>query len=1262
MVAMNAVKKSPQLLATLLAVAVLTADAQLVQHVPGKERVNESAKRKTEIAGNNVRTSVFNYLFSGRLGVGQGVAYEWPKNTKREYIALVALWIGGEVVDNDGNVIHIVDLPSYRSNPSNGANWNMLPIPGYFSTARPDGGIIAKSDVPSSWPDRWPDKLTDSLDPGWKGKWNGYFGKNQFSADQEMFYRVGDDNYNKYNYSPDTTDPARRGLGMIVDSRVMEWSQVSVQDVVFFIHEFKNDGTKPIRKVGTTIWLADLVGGDGDSQDDTPDFDLRLAVAFSFDKDGLSSNSAYQGAFVGAVATSFLETPGNAVDRIDNDGDSPENPQTGGGPAITTAMFDGEVSGDGIDNNHNGLIDEDSTFVSFGTQKAVTFANGIDDNANGEPSSPVITQVMIDSAAVDYWKDPVSGKTYHWNRWPPHPETDPAQRTADGKPIIQLINVQQADLGKKYKDNIDNDENLTDPHLQGYNNLPRITQGMIDTAALDPYKRYRVKGTNVILYNVTQSMLGKRYLNRDGLRDPNVDEFIDEMIDESRDDGVDNNYDWIPLTDDVGQDGAANSGDITHGEGDSKPTSGAGTPFPGEPRIDKTDIKEADQIGVTNVQYNRAGSVNFNTTADITYWSDYMTPGKFVDPAVIKASGPGDYDLYVSSGFFPLEPGQIERVSYSVVFGNAISSGDATTSGAKADALRKRVTAQLAYNENYQFAQVPIEPHVTAVAGDRKVTLYWDDLAEQSTDRFLEGLGADGNDFEGYRIYRSTDPAFEDARIITDAYGNPAPFLKPIAQFDLKDGIKGFSNIDYNGVKFYMGDDTGILHTWMDSTVQNGQKYYYAVRAYDKGYAPLDITPSESNLQINIDNQTGLVKEIGASVAIVVPEAPAAGYLPPEVTAIKLISGSTTGTVGYKIINPDSILNRTYRITFEDTVISGGGSAQDTFKTKNFTLADITALPAIDTLIRRSKALSDTIEQPLINGFRLVLLNEKSFGINPQKSRWSSASIYPYQFLQWRSGFVVGQQKPSDYKVVFGSAGTDTSTQYEISTGYSPPSIPVNFKIFNTSENKQIDFAFVELDPDSSGPGVFSAKYDPSRPGSTRSDIVVFLERNTQDSLIITWSFNVLFDSAKVAPKSGDTASIVLSKLFRASDVFEFSTRTQRVDQEAAKAELDKIKVVPNPYVAAATWEERNPFSTGRGPRSIHFNHLPQVCTIRIYTISGELVAVIEHNEQNGSVRNGTAEWNLLTRDNLAASYGVYIYHVDAPGIGDKIGKFAVIK
>jgi hypothetical protein len=129
--------------------------------------------------------------------------------------------------------------------------------------------------------------------------------------------------------------------------------------------------------------------------------------------------------------------------------------------------------------------------------------------------------------------------------------------------------------------------------------------------------------------------------------------------------------------------------------------------------------------------------------------------------------------------------------------------------------------------------------------------------------------------------------------------------------------------------------------------------------------------------------------------------------------------------------------------------------------------------------------------------------------------------------------------------------------------------------------------------------------------------------------------------------------------MFQANDIFEFSTQQQKIDVTQAKTDLDKIKVVPNPYIAAATWEPRNPYNTGRGSRSIHFNHLPQACTIRIYNIAGELVATLDHNSP---MMDGTEEWNLLTRDNLTVAYGVYIFQVDAPGVGVKIGKFAVIK
>ena len=82
----------------------------------------------------------------------------------------------------------------------------------------------------------------------------------------------------------------------------------------------------------------------------------------------------------------------------------------------------------------------------------------------------------------------------------------------------------------------------------------------------------------------------------------------------------------------------------------------------------------------------------------------------------------------------------------------------------------------------------------------------------------------------------------------------------------------------------------------------------------------------------------------------------------------------------------------------------------------------------------------------------------------------------------------------------------------------------------------------------------------------------------------------------------------------------------------------------------------------------LHFTHLPPKCTIRIFNIKGQLINTLEHDASGSGSQeqvpqyNGTLTWNMLSEDNLEISYGIYIYHVDAPGIGEKIGKFVVIK
>src|SRR5690606_38352900 len=161
-----------------------------------------------------------------------------------------------------------------------------------------------------------------------------------------------------------------------------------------------------------------------------------------------------------------------------------------------------------------------------------------------------------------------------------------------------------------------------------------------------------------------------------------------------------------------------------------------------------------------------------------------------------------------------------------------------------------------------------------------------------------------GNDFEGYRIYKSTDPAFTDSRTITDGFGNLI-FNRPIAQFDKVNGFSGFHPVDVNGVKFFLGDNTGLQRQFTDTDVINGRVYYYAVTAYDFGATPAGIAPSESPIQLNL-NPDGTVVT-GENVVVVRPRASSAGFINPENPMASLVQGSAGGTVSVEIIDPDSL-------------------------------------------------------------------------------------------------------------------------------------------------------------------------------------------------------------------------------------------------------------------------------------------------------------------------------------------------------------------
>jgi hypothetical protein len=139
--------------------------------------------------------------------------------------------------------------------------------------------------------------------------------------------------------------------------------------------------------------------------------------------------------------------------------------------------------------------------------------------------------------------------------------------------------------------------------------------------------------------------------------------------------------------------------------------------------------------------------------------------------------------------------------------------------------------------------------------------------------------------------------------------------------------------------------------------------------------------------------------------------------------------------------------------------------------------------------------------------------------------------------------------------------GTDTSRffQHRGALGTETHSSkPVNFKVYNKSTQKFIEFAFLEYDT-SGGVGKFSAR--PQGISSLR-DRIVFLEQKTEEDTAVTptWWFYLLNANPFVLPQPGDTANVSVFKPFLSADVFRFVAKKGYTDLEQAKADLNRIK------------------------------------------------------------------------------------------------------
>jgi hypothetical protein len=803
------------------------------------------------------------------------------------------------------------------------------------------------------------------------------------------------------------------------------------------------------------------------------------------------------------------------------------------------------------------------------------------------------------------------------------------------------------------------------------------------------------------------------------------------MIDESMDDGIDNDGDWMPYadigmdrlqqgdggypgpdedgtegngqwdTEDINQNGALDEGEDVNQNSrlDMEPvnndrgTDGIGPdengwfgPDPngtetngimdlGEPNFDITDIDEADQAGLKHIYVYETRK---DLKSDRGFWDLYLEREA---EEVVES----DENIVFTFGAkaVRLEQNEWKRFTIALVMGED-----------QDDAIRNKSTMQKIYNSNYQFLTPPLQPTLVANVTDRRVRLYWDTNAETSKDPFF------GEDFNGYRIYKSTDPKFLDIKKVTDAFGNVL-LMEPLAIFDRSDGLTGphpiaFPNL---GVHYDMGKDSGLKHAFEDTLVENGRTYFYAVNAIDAGNDwdfferglvgvdyPMTAMPSESPFSITV-NKLGEVVYRDINTAVTIPVESAAGYTEALVDSFKIdhVSGwERGGRWNIDVYNKHHVkLQNEYQITFTDDHILDALTPQYEWgRTTGITALNITSG---DTLFHHqfennwefTEEVWREIEQYTYQGLKFDLWwprgGDDDWGIEVDKeneygretTEWKRWHTNTESNLRCEIIQVVepGEYLPFDFEIRVEEAyepGKEFTADSSLAPNFLIPGYPINYTTWNVTDpnNPHRIKTIIRYDKYKNGnipEEMYGQIWD-----STRV-VLTFPTHQGKDKTSYTLRFQkAQFDSLKpvIPPAPGDIYLFKTKRNPTRHDTLRFTVEGGTWDAELANIDERDIYVVPDPYVVSNTYEAIYELA-GYSQRRVDFVNLPPECTIKIFTVSGRLVSEVHHSE---NVDFGRASWDLTTEDGPEVAFGMYFYVVETNDLGSFRGKFAVIK
>jgi hypothetical protein len=639
----------------------------------------------------------------------------------------------------------------------------------------------------------------------------------------------------------------------------------------------------------------------------------------------------------------------------------------------------------------------------------------------------------------------------------------------------------------------------------------------------------------------------------------------------------------------------------------------------------------------------------------------------------------------LSTGPFTFAPGDTQEIVFAYVIGRGADRLDSISK-----IRRMAKLARESYFNRFKVKHSPT-PTLYSTVEHQKIILHWERNAEDFEsliqDVDIEGLEDSTYNFEGYFVYQYRDIDGTDPRLIH--------------VYDLENDLINLRDYRYNNGVFEEQqimrlNNSGLKRSitinrdaYSGDVIYNGSPYYFSVSsfAYNKNSEPRLI---ESKKQI-IEIVPG-TKAIDESYA---------GNLK-DIVLADHIAGYADALVGSKTINPDQVLNSGYKVVFKD---DGSGllysflQNSDTLVAANKIVENDTTLVfngirllvenrGLDSLLgfqSRIKSIEEIhgpgateLEQPL-NLLEELNSTGKWKVLNQKRSYWLG-TLDTRDDMRWSSVVIPGRET---YEIRF----TEKGSEYYL-TGYAsgfsvtspfkdePKATDrVPFEIWTLGENPQSDEDDMQLiikirDKDSSDE---SAAISDSTWSHFPKDDSIHADEWEQiyayfppDSIYQEPLSEMSGKSNKPEglhkfgrfvlqgelPEEGTVIRIDTWRPLTENDVFTFTTTApDTADYAGAKNRLDKISVFPNPYFGI------DPFGRFPNQNFMRFINLPQKVTVRIYTISGQLVQKIEKESSSPWL-----DWDLRNLDGKVVASGIYIAHLEMPHIGKKIMKLAIVQ